>query len=46
MTWLKVKVLMAMSMFAIEICDKFTIINSNSNIKEIDFLSKALICKL
>ena len=37
---------MAISRFAVETGDKLTMINSNSNIKEIDFLSRALICKL
>ena len=45
-TWRKVKVLMAISRFPVEIGDKFTMINFNSNIKEINFLSRTLMCKL
>ena len=37
---------MAISRFEVEIGDKFTMINSNSNIKETDFLSRTLVCKL
>ena len=37
---------MAISRFTVEIGDKFTMINYNSNIKEIDFLSRTLMSKL
>ena len=37
---------MAISTFAVEIGVKLTMINSNSNIKDIDFLSKTLMWKL
>ena len=37
---------MAICRFAVEIGDKFTLISSNSNIKETDLLSRTLMCKL
>ena len=36
----------AINRFAVEISDKFTMINSNSYIKELDFTSRMLTCKL
>ena len=43
--WLKVKVLMAICKIAVEIDDRFSLFNSNSNIKKIDFLCRTLMWK-
>ena len=40
------KVLLAICRFAVEIGDIFAMINSNSNIKEIGFLSRTLMRKV